>query len=826
MQRPDLLYFLRVMTRFFAALALSLAAVPLAANAHVELLSEEENAWIHSLGRPLIVGVEEDYRPYNFFDEQGEISGFVGDYLRLLEERLGIQIEVRSFAKFSDVLEAAQGREVDILPLLLSTPERSRYLDFTQPVYVTRDRIFTRRETQGTVTLDDLVGRRLAIVEGYSQQTRIAASHPGIEIVPVASELDGLMALSLGRVDAFITEIGVASYYIENQGVTNLRIAGEYGTTGNVSFATRNDWPLLASIIGKGLASIRPEEQVEIERRWVLSDAIDRTDIVRIWNQVRTIVGVMLVALAAILVWTFSLRRLVALRTRALEIELAERRIVEAARLRLAIAVEQSAEFVLIIGKTGKIEYANRSFRKALGMGELEGTPIGELASAKSGDTLSEALKVVQDSGRWRGKLLFGRGEEEALKVMMAIAPILDEDDEIDGYVATARDLTREEELEERVQRAQRLSALGTFAGGIAHDFNNLLVPILGYADLVRAESSGEVDSYVEGITKAAERARDLIQRIMIFGRDSDGEMRPLDLRFEIEDSLDFLRSLLPATIELQHDLGEVGTIAADKTQIQQLLLNLCSNAGEAMAETGGSLRIGLEARSVGQDGDATLPELLPGEYAVITVADTGVGMNEETREKIFDPYFSARQDDGGTGLGLAIVHGIVSQHDGLIHVDSTPGVGTSVQVFLPIVDVESVPPDSERGVNIHCGKGETIMLVDDDELVLNTLKKMLEGIGYRISAWSDPVAALNAFASDPQAFAAVLADLTMPGLTGIELNSQMTDIRPAVPFAILTGNIGALQNYDGNVISKPIALPELAAVLQEILRSSKPVTS
>ena len=435
---------------------------------------------------------------------------------------------------------------------------------------------------------------------------------------------------------------------------------------------------------------------------------------------------------------------------------------------------------------------------------------------------MKEALGVVGESGNWRGQVLLDRADGDPLKAVMAIAPIFGDDSEIDGYVATARDLTKEEELEARVRRGERLSALGTLAGGIAHDFNNLLVPILGYTDLVRAEGSGNVNAYLDGITKASERARDLVQRIMIFGRGGSGEMVALDLRFEIEDSIAFLRSLLPTTIELQQSLSDVGTVLADKTQIQQLLLNLCSNAGEAMAETGGTLLIKLEARSVGKAGDASFPELSPGEYAVLTVTDSGVGMTEEVKAKIFDPYFSGREGDGGTGLGLAIVHGIVSRHSGFVQVDSTPGVGTSFQVFLPTVGVEPTPNESASSGGMPRGNGETIMLVDDDELVLSTLKKMLQGLGYEISAWSDPHAALNAFDAEPGAFAAVLADQTMPGLTGLALLKKIANIRPDIPVAILTGNVGALQDYDGNVISKPMPLPELADLLRDLLRSSE----
>ena len=198
------------MMRLITALMLVLAAIPLAADDHVELLNEAERRWLNALERPLIVATEDNYHPYNFFDEQGELSGFVGDYVRLLEERLEIEFEVREFDSFADVLEAARNREVDILPLILTSEDRKSYLDFTQPVYEAHDHIFVRQETQGTLTIDDLVGKRLAVVEGYTIQAELEASHPGIEIVLVTSELDGLTSLSVGRVDASLKARRVA----------------------------------------------------------------------------------------------------------------------------------------------------------------------------------------------------------------------------------------------------------------------------------------------------------------------------------------------------------------------------------------------------------------------------------------------------------------------------------------------------------------------------------------------------------------------------------------------------------------------------------------
>ena len=531
--------------RWAFSLLLILLAAPLGAQDSLDLLNEEERAWLDSLGRPLRVGTEPNYHPYNFVDEEGELSGVVGDYMQLLSERLDVEFEAVIVDTFVDVLDSARNREVDVVPLLVAAPERRAYLDFTQPVYETSDRIFMRQETQGTYTLESLAGLRVGVIEGYALWAVVAEEYPEIELVSIATEPDGLLAVSLGSVDAFISEIGTSTYYIQELAITNLRIAGEIETVDQQTFGTRSDQPILNSIIGKGLASITPEEHEEIQRRWINVGGVDPQELELLWKRLRNIIGAILILLAAVLFWSLSLRRLVARRERELQQEFAERRALEASRARLAVAVEQSAEFVIVIDKDGRVEYANRAFVDAFGSSGFEGEPFSSLEIDAGGKTLKGALASAKEFGGWRGDAKLGSDDSEELRVSLNVAPIFNEHAETDGYVATGRDVTREEELESRMRQSERLSALGTLAGGIAHDFNNLLVPIIGYTDLLRSETGDEQAPLLDGISDASERARDLVQRIMIFGRGGTGEMQALDIRFEIEDAISFVRHQL-----------------------------------------------------------------------------------------------------------------------------------------------------------------------------------------------------------------------------------------------------------------------------------------
>ena len=250
----------------FAFLMLVLL-MPLRAVGDHTLLSEDEEAWLESLARPVIIATEVNYHPYNFITEDGEFDGLVSDYMELISERLGIEFEVRSYLTFSEVLEAARNREVDVVPGVVAAPERKSYLLFTQPAFVTRDFIFTRNDEEDIRKVGDLLGRRTGLVAGYARQAQFESEYPEIDLQLFATEIEGLLALSTGRIDAFVSEIGTSSYYIQQEAITNLRVAGEVEGMDEQTIATRSDWPMLNQILAKGLASITEEERRNIERR-------------------------------------------------------------------------------------------------------------------------------------------------------------------------------------------------------------------------------------------------------------------------------------------------------------------------------------------------------------------------------------------------------------------------------------------------------------------------------------------------------------------------------------------------------------------------------
>ncbi|HSR35574.1 MAG TPA: ATP-binding protein, partial [Desulfurivibrionaceae bacterium] len=318
------------------------------------------------------------------------------------------------------------------------------------------------------------------------------------------------------------------------------------------------------------------------------------------------------------------------------------------------------------------------------------------------------------------------------------------------------------EKLEARLRQAQKMEAIGTLAGGIAHDFNNLLSPIIGYTEMAQLEMNGaEKERWkVEEVLRAALRAKDIVQQILTFSRQREQERTNLELQPVIKETLKLLRVSLPATIDIRQDVDPAcGPVHADLTQMQQVVMNLCTNAFHAMSEQGGVLEVTLKEVTVSSEDRLGANPLTPGRYACLTVGDTGHGMDKATLERIFDPYFTTKEQGKGTGLGLALVHGIVKSHQGSVSVYSEPGQGALFKVYLPI-SKELAPTTAQAGPNNGSplpGGNETVLLVDDEESLVRMATKMLEHLGYTVVGVTDSTEALALFRSQPQHYDLVI---------------------------------------------------------------------
>jgi PAS domain S-box-containing protein len=381
--------------------------------------------------------------------------------------------------------------------------------------------------------------------------------------------------------------------------------------------------------------------------------------------------------------------------------------------------------------------------------------------------------------------------------------------------------------LRERLFQAQKMEAIGTLAGGIAHDFNNILSAIIGYGemlDLFHSAECPQIKPDLKEILKGAFRAKDLVQQILTFSRKTKRDRKPLNLLLVIKESLKFLRASLPSTIKIIQSLDpEVGPVLADPTQMQQVVMNLCTNAAHAMRERGGVLEVRLTEVVIGERNGRRVLKLSPGLYARLTVKDSGHGIPPEILARIFDPYFTTKGMGEGTGLGLAVVEGIVQSHGGAITVESEPGSGTVFQVFIPILERTEIDLTTVTTTQIPKGQGR-VLFVDDEPALTDMARQILKILGYEVEALTSSPTALNHFLQHPQQYDLAILDLTMPQMTGVELAREILQIRPDLPIILTTGVAEQLSQEElkkagiGELLKKPFRVRTLAETIKKVL--------
>ncbi len=394
------------------------------------------------------------------------------------------------------------------------------------------------------------------------------------------------------------------------------------------------------------------------------------------------------------------------------------------------------------------------------------------------------------------------------------------------SYVdCSAQDITDRKMLESRLLHSQKMEAIGTLAGGIAHDFNNILSVILGYSEMaVMNPGRAQTEYCIEQISKAADRAKSLIQQILAFSRNAEKEVGPVNMALIVKEALTLLRATIPSTIKIRENIvRDMFTVLADPTQIHQILLNLCTNAAWAMREKGGILGVHLSNVEIHPDMTISHPDLHPGVYVNLTISDTGVGMAPNVLQRIFDPFFTTKKIGEGTGLGLSVVYGIVRDYGGTIVVQSEPSSGSIFNVYLPAIIHEDRPVETGMAESIPTGC-ESILLVDDEPMLAEMWRDMLKGLGYRMTAITDPVKALEIFDAHPDDFDIILTDMTMPDMTGIDLSAKLLKIRDNIPIMLYTGFSELITEEDvrkagiRDFVMKPISLREIAFRIRKIL--------
>lgn len=466
-----------------------------------------------------------------------------------------------------------------------------------------------------------------------------------------------------------------------------------------------------------------------------------------------------------------------------------------------------------------------------------------------TGELCYKALHGRDEMCPWCANEIVQEGREHRLEVVspkdsscfqVFNTPLCHDDGSI-SKMAVMRDITEskmaekeKERLESRLHQAQRIESIGTLAGGIAHDFNNILSPIMGYTELTiqRLPENSREKKNLLNILKAADRAKELVQQILTFSRQSEYKKLSIEVQVVAAEVLTFLRASIPATIEIRQKTDKpCGPVLADPVQIHQVIMNLCTNAYHATEERGGFIAVDVTEVTIEPDDRRHFPDLNPGGYVLLSVSDTGHGMELGIIEKIFDPYFTTKQQGKGTGMGLATVHGIVKSCGGNIRVDSEPDKGTTFYVYLPKIDnLADVSPGIVSTTQTRTGT-ERILLVDDEVAIVQMEKERLEGLGYHVTGRTSSVEALEAFRNSPDRFDLVITDMMMPNMGGMELSWELKQLRPNIPIILCSGFSEKLSRERINMIGidailmKPIPIKELSVTIRNVILTQRPTS-
>jgi PAS domain S-box-containing protein len=483
----------------------------------------------------------------------------------------------------------------------------------------------------------------------------------------------------------------------------------------------------------------------------------------------------------------------------------------EEVQRRLATAIEQATEAIVITDVEGNINYVNPAFERITRYSRSEA--VGKNPRIlKSGQHSSAFYKgmwhTISRGYPWTGQFINRRKDGTLYREDATISPVRDSSGKIVNYVAVKRDITREVDLQQQLLQAQRMEAVGTLAGGVAHDFNNLLQVVLGYAQLLmtgKAPDSREWQS-LEKISLAARHGADLVKGLLAFSRRAATELRPLNLNNQVLETKSILERTIPRMIKIELKLDDnLPVVQADPAQVEQVLINLAVNARDAMPE-GGILTIASSAAELNDDFCEKHFGSIPGLYALLSVSDTGHGMEEETISHIFEPFYTTKEVGKGTGLGLAMVYGIVKQHGGYIHCESEPDRGTTFRVYFPAktgIHEEQI----FESLRIAPGGSETILVVDDEESVREVMCDLLVQAGYRVLRAANGLEALRVYTMNQQQISLVLLDLIMPEMSGKECSRKLVEINPSVKIVLASG-------YTANTNIEEESLPGVKAFL------------
>lgn len=520
--------------------------------------------------------------------------------------------------------------------------------------------------------------------------------------------------------------------------------------------------------------------------------------------------------------------------------DVTERRVAEealrASEIEFRKLYEGMRDSLVVVDMEGKINNYNQAFQELIGYDDEEIVKLTYLDITPEQWRQAEA-NIVKNQILSRGysdiyEKEYRRKDGTIVPIELRTILLQNENGQPKGMWAIIRNISERKRLEDekakleaQLVQAQKMEAIGTLAGGIAHDFNNILWAIMGFTEmtLMSLPEGSKEQRNLQQVLQASERAKDLVNQILAFSRKTSHEKKPLAIALIVKETIKLLRATIPSTIAIKHNIASPkAMVLADPTQIHQIIMNLCTNSAQAMREKGDTLGIGLEEKYLDQDGLLEHPNLSPGPYVILTISDNGSGIAPEIIDKIFDPFFTTKGIGEGTGMGLAVVYGIVKAHGGEISVSSQPGTGSTFTVLLPKI----ISPESEVKElldSIPQGRGH-LLVVDDEKILVDLIKEMLESLGYEVTTANSSLEALKLFQAQPNKFHLVFTDQTMPYMTGMQLGREFRQIRSDIPIVLCTGFSDKVSEKTvkaagiNALLMKPINLRNLAETVRKVL--------
>ena len=698
-------------------------------------LTAREKAWIRRHPR-IRVGIDPEFAPFEFIDNNGNYAGFASDYLRILNKRLGLDLEVVDHRSWKDVMARTRKKEIDVLAAVGFTAERTRFLSFTAPYAGFYRMIFCRADLPFISGVEDLRGLRVAVQAGSSHAGWIREN---TTLKPIYYDTleETIRAVDRKKADAFIGNLAASTYWIRRMHITSIRVAAPVSLQRQMlHMAVRKDWPMLVRILDKGLASITPQEAEEIRNRWIAAGYSVGLSNRTVWLRIG---GISLLALLAIAMFWYWNRRLQA-----------------------EISRRTSAEQALLHSKQRLAEQVEERTREL-----------------------------------------------------------------VEANAALRQEMAAKEELLARLHRLEKMEALGLMAGGVAHDLNNILAGVVSYPDLLLMDlpADSPLRRPLEVIRASGERAAAVVADLLTVARGAVLEKKPVDLDTLVRDFLASpeygkVKSRYPAIEVRVKAAPDLDNILCSPVHVRKVLMNLLMNSFEAMSGEG---RVTITTENRYLEGGEGEDAPGPGKWVCLRVADTGPGIAEEDRKRIFEPFYSTKvMGISGTGLGLAIVWNTMQDHGGTVTVRSSEQ-GTEFLLFFPVTEQEEERSPDDVDEAGPQGRGESVLVVDDEPGQREIASAMLDSLGYRVETAASGQEALARLHG--RNFDLVLLDMVMaPGMSGLETFRKMLRMVPGQKAVIVSGFAehadieAALRLGAADFVRKPYTLSRLGQAVRGAL--------